>query len=953
MVDIEKILQQDELPLGMDIVALFQQGIEHLKEYSGEFWDDFELHDPGITILEQICYSLTDLFYRSSLDVEKILQSNGREINLPRPHEVFSSNPLTTNDLRKQILNDVSELNNVWVLPVSEKKSSFNGIFDLWLDVDVEYHSEKRQKTIIEKVRKTFCKYRNLCEDIYDIKILEPLNLFINARIETDESKLPEDIYAEVLYKISTFFRPTVQFYSLEEMQKEYPIEQIYEGPLLTNGFVKNDDLKPKAKRILISDLIKLLLEIEGIISVKKLTLEHNEKIYDSYLTIEDTHLPYLANIDTITEQHQRIELTAGNFTFQGISPDSIKRKLNVLRAGAKHIVRFNDPNQNEDTVFWEIGTYKTIQYDMPQIYGVGEMGLGNFDPPERKAAAKQLKAYLLLFDQIMANYLSQLSNLNLLYTISADSTPSYYTQSLEKFKGITELIVKQNGQAKKIETPFFRPYNIPQDYEKGTMQILKQFDNFIERQNRFMDFLLAINGQTFPENALIQVNSYFTNEEYQVKILDYKKRLFFHLNHLNQKQAKAFNYMANGAGNVSGLQNKAALMLGLEAHLQKNMQDGFKEPFISESFSNYGFELSNTNIENDIDDKFQKEIQEKINKQEFDFIDDDEFDIKTFTEEEIFDTLEKTSLFKTKKIFNEFFNEGIKLINYQVGKTSKGYTLIYQKFGTQEWTYLGDFKTEVNAGKTALVIIDFFKKTGINAEGMYLIEHTLLRPRLTQKQFGFYLHDANLEPFLYSTKLYTFKERLEILSRVKKYIYQRENYSVIQNKNGDFEIRFTVEGEQDIELISTVQFESVQKTYALLEEAFDFLSDKYEIVDYPLKYSFFVKFPKPEDRIPEDFFSYRASVVFPNWTNRFIKNEFRVTAQKILRQIAPAYISLDFFWLSPKDMKRFEGSYFMWKDNFLTIEKSEDNELNKKMIRNLFEYKKGKPKKTKKTKNK
>ncbi|MCP4658446.1 MAG: hypothetical protein GY856_23780, partial [bacterium] len=48
----------------MDYTSLRQEGIRHLERMAGGRWTDFNVHDPGITILEQLCYALTDLGYR-------------------------------------------------------------------------------------------------------------------------------------------------------------------------------------------------------------------------------------------------------------------------------------------------------------------------------------------------------------------------------------------------------------------------------------------------------------------------------------------------------------------------------------------------------------------------------------------------------------------------------------------------------------------------------------------------------------------------------------------------------------------------------------------------------------------------------------------------------------------------------------------------------------------------
>ena len=43
---------------------------------SGKIWTDHNVHDPGITILEVLCYAMLDLGYRTHLAVEDVLAKN-------------------------------------------------------------------------------------------------------------------------------------------------------------------------------------------------------------------------------------------------------------------------------------------------------------------------------------------------------------------------------------------------------------------------------------------------------------------------------------------------------------------------------------------------------------------------------------------------------------------------------------------------------------------------------------------------------------------------------------------------------------------------------------------------------------------------------------------------------------------------------------------------------------
>ena len=49
-----------------DYNFLRREGIKHIEKMGGDLWTDFNTHDPGITLLESLCYAITDLAYRHS-----------------------------------------------------------------------------------------------------------------------------------------------------------------------------------------------------------------------------------------------------------------------------------------------------------------------------------------------------------------------------------------------------------------------------------------------------------------------------------------------------------------------------------------------------------------------------------------------------------------------------------------------------------------------------------------------------------------------------------------------------------------------------------------------------------------------------------------------------------------------------------------------------------------------
>ena len=54
----------------------------YLEKIGSKKWTDFNIHDPGITIMEVFCYAITDLGLRTSFDIADLLAT--KEENLEK-----------------------------------------------------------------------------------------------------------------------------------------------------------------------------------------------------------------------------------------------------------------------------------------------------------------------------------------------------------------------------------------------------------------------------------------------------------------------------------------------------------------------------------------------------------------------------------------------------------------------------------------------------------------------------------------------------------------------------------------------------------------------------------------------------------------------------------------------------------------------------------------------------
>ncbi|WP_448634279.1 hypothetical protein [Pedobacter panaciterrae] len=59
-----------------DYEELRKTGIGSIEKTGSDIWTDYNVHDPGITILELLCYAITDLSYRTNNTIPDLLATS-------------------------------------------------------------------------------------------------------------------------------------------------------------------------------------------------------------------------------------------------------------------------------------------------------------------------------------------------------------------------------------------------------------------------------------------------------------------------------------------------------------------------------------------------------------------------------------------------------------------------------------------------------------------------------------------------------------------------------------------------------------------------------------------------------------------------------------------------------------------------------------------------------------
>jgi hypothetical protein len=190
---------------------------------------------------------------------------------------------------------------------------------------------------------------------------------------------------------------------------------------------------------------------------------------------------------------------------------------------------------------------YAPVQYGFPLTYGIGREGLPSHASASRRAQAKQMKAYLMVFEQLLGNAFAQIANTAKLFSLDPQVDRTYFVKEFNEalIHGYTELV--GNG------------FTIAE-----LERMAESPPEFHERRNRFLDHIMARFGEQFGEYALLLTNLQGEQGARDRLIAD-KMSFVNAYPMISRNRGKAFDYSRDPCSpvNIPGLKKRVSLLLG------------------------------------------------------------------------------------------------------------------------------------------------------------------------------------------------------------------------------------------------------------------------------------------------------------------------------------------------------------------------------------------------------
>jgi hypothetical protein len=481
-------------PPYLNFDTLRSEAIAYLGNLTGKIWTDYNVHDPGITILEVLAYAILDLGYRTNLPAVDLFtrsqDDKSKDNNFLTASQILTNNPLTITDFRKLLI-DITGVKNAWLeieenLPVDPCKKDnsipgavnlpqsdpcncdrLNGLYHVFIELEKDYNLTNAKdvddyNSIIFNIKCALMSHRNLCEDFIDIKILCKIKIGLCADIELEQDAVGEDVYLNILEALRDFFSPSPKFYTLPQLlDKGKTIEEIFAGRPYdlkeSYGFVDTNEFEQITlrKKMHLSDVYHILFDIDGVKNVRNLAWKLCNNPGTQPVIVNKWELQIPENF--IPE----FEVGCSGFQFfkYGMKVKLDTSKTNAvfgLNFSSNGKILYQQPSPYLDNAIpggvyrSDLADYYSIQNDFPHVYGIKKGDLSATASDQRKAQALQLQGFLLFFDQLLVNYLSQLSNIRSLFAFSSKGNESgshtYFVNTLTDVPQLEKLLRFNTG---------------------------------------------------------------------------------------------------------------------------------------------------------------------------------------------------------------------------------------------------------------------------------------------------------------------------------------------------------------------------------------------------------------------------------------------------------------------------------------------------------------------------
>lgn len=537
--------------------ALRTQALALLQALSGEPWTDYNYHDPGVTLLEALCFALTeDLFGAQQPLLDLLAAPDGRipyrRLGLRAAEEILPNRACTSMDYMRWLLDRVPG-----ALQAHAQMPAGDGLWRLSMEVRAA-HAE----SAVAATARAYWAQRNLGEDLAALPtVLQPRWCTLQLNVSIEGARAPEDILADLVARCADHIDAAPRRQSLMERIHAHAgdasLADLLNGPRMRQGWIETDSLERDLdSRVYFGDLARIALTIDGVSEVSDISLkvEGMDSSGGALPRRGDDWVLRLRWPDRSDAMSGWQIKRRGNPI--AVAEDALLYRLDDLRRNTRGRAAADSspemtgsPLMRPQGTYLPPDTYVSLFRQLPRIYRE------RFDPAANAADAadaSQFRAYLALLEQWLAHGSAQTHYLRDLYTASPRLRASYAWQVLgdEHIPGLGALYAT--------------------DRENVREHVFTAADDPIERRGRVLDHQLALYGEGCWQGSIRPFGWYFSAEAWRFHLFEQKRLMLRRIAMLTRDRYGAIDYSRRSLGrrgNTSALQQRVSLLLAFKYH--------------------------------------------------------------------------------------------------------------------------------------------------------------------------------------------------------------------------------------------------------------------------------------------------------------------------------------------------------------------------------------------------
>ncbi|HEX5683402.1 MAG TPA: hypothetical protein VFY73_05140 [Ideonella sp.] len=552
---------QDPDPLGFDALRL--QAVTAAQQASGELWTDFNLHDPGVSLLEALCFALTEDLFAARQPVAQLLGLDPQaspaawaRFGLHTPQALLPCHPLANDDWQIWLLQQLPHARQLHMQALRDARGRATGLWHMTLQGRSDAIDDRQ--AMRSAALQAYWPQRNLGEDLDGPpQVLRPRWVELEISLLLEGHRDVCELLAELLQRCDDCISARLP----EGLPPRTGASPEVEGPLgraLTPAealwLAQDPDF------LFVSDLARYLQDMPGLAAIDTLRLHLAPD--EPADPLDDVPTPpgsvrrrgrdwaLRLRWPDDEEQLRRWRLAREGGPVQ-VPTQALLQTLSDRRRLPLRLPSSSTAPQPAAAPAEPLPALPVLRRDhlaasaaLPPLYRQALLDQARHQP----GLGAQWHGYLGLLEQGLNQVQVQRELLPHLYALDQEGTRSCWTS------------LPGNRQLPGIEALYHQP--------REQLEEAPWIDeDQLSRRHRALDYQLALHGESLDHAGLQSLPCYYTPQAWPVHLLRLKRQFARRLMRLGRQRgtgADVSQPLLGQADNTPPLQERLGLMLGL-----------------------------------------------------------------------------------------------------------------------------------------------------------------------------------------------------------------------------------------------------------------------------------------------------------------------------------------------------------------------------------------------------